>query len=424
MIEELKNYLDNSRSAFNATNNLKNELLNNDYIELKEFKDYDVKRGGKYFVVRNNSSIIAFNIGKKLNEPSLHLSASHTDCPSFKLKPNSIIVDKDYVRLDTEPYGGMLNNTWFDKPLGIAGRVIIKVKDNLKEVIFDSKETFCLIPSVAPHLTRDNGETKLNAQIDMLPLVGLNKNFKLEKYLAKKLKVKESDIVANDLYLYPNMPATLWSDGELLSSHHLDNLESAFLSFKAFLNNFNDNNINVYSSFDNEEVGSLTRQGASSDFLINNLKRICEALKIDYYKLIAKGMMLSIDNAHAKHPNHPELTDNLNAPLLNNGIVIKTNARQSYTSDSLSVSLFEQICTKAKAKYQFYANRSDIRGGSTLGNLSNEHVSLISVDIGLASLAMHSTYETVGAKDLNDMYKAVKAFYKGHLVIDDKGYKI
>lgn len=421
MINELKNYLDNSRSAFNAVSNFKEELLKNKYIELKEFEDYKVKKGGKYFVVRNNSSIIAFNIGKKLNDPSLHVSASHTDCPSFKLKPNSLVKTKGYLKLNTEPYGGMLMTTWFDRPLGLCGRVIVKDKKGLKEVVFDSKEMFCLIPSVAPHLTRDNGEGKMNAQIDLLPLVGLNLDFTLEDYLSKKLNIKKEDVSSYDLYLYPCMTGEIWSNGELLSSHHTDNLESAFLSFKAFLNNFNDNNINVFSSFDNEEVGSLTRQGAYSDFLLNNLKRVSDSLNIDYYKMVARGMMLSIDNAHAIHPNHPELTDNDNGSMLNGGIVIKTNARQSYVSDSLSIALFKEVCNKAGAKYQYYANRSDIRGGSTLGNLSNSNVSLISIDIGLASLAMHSTYETVGTKDIEDMYKAVKQFYSSHLKIDTKG---
>lgn len=421
MINDLKKYLDDSRSAFNAVDNLKQELLKNKYTELKEFDDYKVKKGGKYFVVRNNSSIIAFNIGGKLNKPSLHLSASHTDCPSFKLKPNSIVKGKDYVRLNTEPYGGLLVKTWFDKPLGLAGRVIVKDKKGLREVIFDSKETFCLIPSVAPHLTRDNGEPKLNPAIDCLPLVGLNSDFVMEKYLANKLGVKEENVSSYDLFLYPCMKAETWSNDELLSSHHLDNLESTYLSFKAFLNNFNDENINVFASFDNEEVGSLTRQGAYSDFLLNNLKRICDCLKVDYYKLTSKGFMLSIDNAHAIHPNHPELTDNENGSLLNGGVVIKTNARQSYVSDSLSIALFKEICDRACSKYQFYANRSDIKGGSTLGNLSNSNVSLLSIDIGLASLAMHSSYETVGAKDVEDMYKAVEEFYKSHLEIDLKG---
>lgn len=421
MINQLKDYLDNSRSAFNAVYNLKEELLKNKYVELKEYEDYKIKKGGKYFVTRNNSSIIAFNIGKKLSDPSVHSSASHTDCPSFKLKPNSLVKTKNYLKLNVEPYGGMLMNTWFDKPLGIAGRVMVKNKVGLKEVIFDSKEMLCLIPSVAPHLTRDNGEAKLNAQVDLLPLIGLDANFTMEGYLADKLKVKKDAISSYDLFLYPFMKAEVWSNGELLSSHHLDNLESAFLSFKAFLNNFNDNNINVFASFDNEEVGSLTRQGADSDFFVCNLKRICAALKLDYYKLIAKGFNLSIDNAHAIHPNHPELTDNDNGSVLNGGIVIKTNARQSYVSDSLSIALFKKVCEKAKANYQFYANRSDIRGGSTLGNISNSNVSLISIDIGLASLAMHSTYETVGAKDIEDMYKAVSAFYKAHLEIDLEG---
>lgn len=424
MINSLMNFLDKSRSAFNATENLKELLLAESYKELKENAEFKIEKGGKYFITRNRSSILAFNIGTKLDEPSLHLCASHSDCPSFKLKPNALISTEAGIKLNVEPYGGMLMSTWFDIPLGIAGRVCIKEKDVIKEVLFDSEEMFCLIPSVAPHLTRGTNVTKeLNAQVDLLPLVGLDSNFSLEKYLADKIGIKKEDVMSFDLYLYPDLKARNWGNKkELISSHHLDNLECAYISLKAFINNFNEDNINVYACFDNEEVGSLTRQGAFSDFLLNNLIRICKTLDIDYYRLIANGMMLSIDNAHGLHPNHPELYDVNNHPCLNKGVVIKVNASQSYVSDSLSMALFKKMCDEEKIAYQVFANRSDSKGGSTLGNISNSNISLLSIDLGLASLAMHSTYETCGAEDIDYLYKACRAFYKRHLVIHKDSY--
>lgn len=426
MINRLMNFLDKSRSAFNAVRNIKDILVENKYLELRENEEFKLEKGGKYFIVRNNSSILAFNIGKNVTKPSLHLCASHSDCPSFKLKPNAIIKTEAGVKLNVEPYGGMLMSTWFDIPLGLAGRVCINKDENIKEVIFDSNEMFCLIPSVAPHLTRGTNALKdLNAQVDLLPLVGLSKDFSLEDYLAKKLGVNSDEVLSFDLYLYPDIKARNWgNDSELISSHHLDNLECAYLSLEAFINNFNDNNINVYACFDNEEVGSLTRQGAFSDFLLNSLKRLCKSLNIDYYCLIADGMMLSIDNAHGLHPNHPELYDTTNHPCLNQGVVIKVNASQSYVSDSLSMALFKRMCEEEKIKYQVFANRSDSKGGSTLGNISNSNISLLSIDLGLASLAMHSTYETVGADDVDYLYKACKAFYNRHLTIKEGNYKL
>ena len=426
MINELMSFLDNSRTAFNGTRNIENRLKENSYHKLEEYESFNVEKGGRYYIVRNNSSILAFNIGEKLDEPSLHLCASHSDCPGFKLKPNALIKTEAGVKLNVEPYGGMLMNTWFDIPLGIAGRVCTNDNGYVKENIFDSEEMFCLIPSVAPHLTRGTDKkSEPNPQIDLLPLAGLNKDFCLEQYLAAKLGVDKEDVLSFDLYLYPLMEARNWgSDKELISSHPLDNLECGFVSLEGFINNFNENNINVYACFDNEEVGSLTRQGAFSDFLLNSLIRICRSLDIDYYSLTGRGMMLSIDNAHGLHPNHPELYDTNNHPLLNEGVVIKVNASQSYVSDSLSMALFKRMCDEKNIKYQLFANRSDSRGGSTLGNISNSNISLLSIDLGLASLAMHSSYETAGARDVEYLYSAVKEFYSRHLSIQEGKYSL
>ncbi len=426
MLNKVLNFIEKSPTAFNAVDTISDYLEENDYLELNEGQEFKLKKGGKYYVCRNGSSIIAFNVGKKLNDVSLHLTSSHTDCPCLKLKPQAMIKKGDSVQLNVEIYGGILMSPWFDRPLALAGRVIVKDDDKLKIELFDSKEAFALIPSVAPHMNRAaNDGIKYNPQVDLLPLVSLNKNFSLEDYLAKKLDISKDSIMSFDLYLYPLMSALKWGeDGEFISSYHLDDLECSITTLLGFVNTFNDDNINIYASFDNEEVGSLTRQGADSDFLQLVIKRICQSLKLDYHSLLYKSMNLSCDNAHALHPNHPELADPLNKPELNKGLVIKYNANQSYTSDALGFALFKDLLDKKGLLYQVFTNRSDIRGGSTLGNISNSHVSILSLDIGLAQLAMHSPYETAGSKDVETMINAVKCFYEAHLSIDDNKYSL
>lgn len=416
--------LEHSESAFQVVENIEAELKKAKYEKLDESKTYKLEKGKKYYVTRNGSSIIAFNVGSKLKDPAMLIAASHTDCPSFKVKPEAFIFGKDFLQLNTEIYGGPLLHPWFDRPLSLAGRVMVKEK-GIKAVNFVDEEPFCIIPSVCIHFNRDANKGKeLNPQVDLLPLVSLaDGDFK--DYLAKKLKVKKENVVSFDLYLYPQEKAINWGmKKEFLSSFHIDNAECAYTTLNGFINTFNDNNINVYACFDNEEVGSLTRQGASSDFLQVTLERICASLKIDYYSLLAKSFMLSSDNAHSVHPNHPELSDPKNRPIMNKGIVIKQNANQSYTSDGLSIALFKNLLDKAKVPYQFFTNRSDIRGGGTLGNISNSHVSIMAVDIGLAQLAMHSCYETAGIKDIEYMEKALKAFYSSTLKINNDTYSL
>lgn len=421
-MSDLLKLLDNSKSSFQVVENIENELKKAKYEKLDESKPFNISKGKKYYVVRNGSSIIALNIGKKLADPSLLISASHTDCPSFKVKPEAFIFGKDFLQLNTEIYGGALLNPWFDRPLSLAGRVMVKNK-GIKAINFVDEEPFCIIPSVCIHFNREANKGKeLNPQIDLLPLVG-SKNADFKDYLSKKLKVNKSNILSFDLYLYPQEKAINWGlDKEFFSSFHIDNAECAYTSLNGFINTFNDNNINVYASFDNEEVGSLTRQGAASNFLDVVLKRTCDSLKIDYYSLQTKAFMLSCDNAHSVHPNHSELSDPKNRPVMNKGVVIKQNANQSYTSDGLSISLFENLLKNNKVPYQLFTNRSDIRGGSTLGNISNSHVSIMAVDIGLAQLAMHSCYETAGIKDIQYMEKAIKAFYSSSFKINNDTY--
>lgn len=422
-MKEIMNFIDESVTAFNAIDNLKKELLKNKYEELDEKKEYKILKGHKYFITRNGTSVIAFNVGKKLINPSLQIAASHTDCPTFKIKPEAFIFDKNYLKLNTEVYGGAIYYPWLDRALGIAGRVIVRNKEGLKTITYKSSEPFCVIPSVAIHQNRDvNKGIELNPQIDMLPLVSLEDG-DLKAFLAKEIKTKKEDIKGFDLYLYPMDKAFNWGlKKEFITSFHIDNLECAYTTFKAFLNTFNDNNINVYCSFDNEEVGSLTRQGADSNFLEVTLQRLSKALKLDYYALVSNGMLLSCDNGHALHPNHPEKSDPVNRPLMNKGVVIKYNANQSYTSDGLTSAIFTNLLDSKKIPYQYFANRSDSKGGSTLGNLSNSHVSILSIDIGLAQLAMHSPMETAGVKDIKYMIDACKEFYNAHLSVKGDTY--
>jgi len=424
MVNELVSFLNDSPSAFGGVKSIKEVLIENDYQELFETKAFKVKKGGKYFVTRNDTSIIAINIGKKLADPSMQICASHTDCPSFKLKPNPIIKTRYGVKLNVEPYGGILTRAYFDRPLSLAGRVIVNKKNGITSVDYVDEKPFCIIPSMAGHLNRDIENNKADVAKDLVPIVSLDEKYDFNDYLAKNLKIKKEDILGFDLYLYPLQKAYVWGkDDEFVTSNHIDNLECAFTTLMGFVNNFNDNNINVYASFDNEEVGSLTRQGADSDFFELTLRRVCEAINVDYNTITNQAMMLSCDNAHGVHPNYQELYDLNNAPELNKGVVIKFNANQSYTSDSLSSALLIKLLKDSKIAYQIYANKTGIRGGSTLGNLSNAHISLISVDIGLAQWAMHSTIETAGSKDVETMIQAISKFYSAHLSIDNKAYK-
>lgn len=402
-----------SPTAFNAVARMSDKLLAAGFKELKESEHYHIEGGHNYFIRRNASSILAFRLPPDSEGARLKIVATHTDCPSFKLKPHALLNTGKYAHLNVEVYGGAIYSTWLDRPLSLAGRLVYKDQGQIKTKIFDLKEAFCLIPNVAIHLSNSNNGYKYNPQIDLLPLVSDDPNFDFLQFLAKKSGLAE--ILNYDLYLYPLVPFYQWQD--YFSAFHIDNLECAYIALAAFLKRYDPHNINIYCAFDNEEVGSLTRQGADSDFLANNLLRLCEALNLDYPQTLARSFMVSADNAHGLHPNHPELADPNNTPLLNQGIVIKYNANQSYTSDAYSAAVFKEILAKVQVPWQYYTNRSDIRGGRTLGNIANSHVSLLTVDIGLAQLAMHSAYESAGIKDVNYLFEGLKAFYQDDLAL-------
>ena len=421
--QELLSFLQKSPTAFHAVDNIRNELVNHGYQELLEGKTWKVIPGGKYFVTRNNSSIIALNIGTKLDDYSFNVAASHSDYPTFKIKENAEIeVKGKYTQLNTEGYGGMLCATWFDRPLSIAGRVLVKYGDRFVTRLLDFDRDLVLIPNMAIHMNRAvNDGYAYNKQIDMLPLFGGSdtKPGDLKKLMAQELGVEEKDIYGSDLYLYNRTAPSIWgAHEEFISSQHLDDLQCGFTSLKGFLKGNNEQSINVYACFDNEEVGSGTKQGAASTFLYDVLHRINASLgkdEEDYFRALASSFMLSADNAHAVHPNHPGKTDVGNCVYMNEGIVVKSHAGQKYTSDAVSIAIFRELCERAQVPVQFFANRSDEAGGSTLGNIAMAQVSMNSVDIGLPQLAMHSTYETAGIKDTYYMIQVMEEFFNSHI---------
>lgn len=421
--EKLVSFIQKSPTAFHAVDNMRKELLDNGYVELLEGNTWNIEAGKKYFVTRNNSSIIAINIGTQLDNYSFNVAASHSDSPTFKIKENAeLSVKGKYAQLNAEGYGGMLCSTWLDRPLSIAGRVLVKNNDSFQTKLLAIDKDLVLIPNVAIHMNRTvNDGYKYNNQVDMIPLLGGSdyKKGDFNKLIAAELNMKAEDIYGSDLYLYNRNAPAIWGiNEEFISSPKLDDLQCAYTSLQGFLKGTNNQSINVFACFDNEEVGSGTKQGAGSTFLYDTLYRINMGLsktEEDYYRALASSFMLSADNAHAVHPNHPEKTDETNCVYMNEGVVVKSHAGQKYTSDAVSIAIFKGLCEKVNVPVQFFANRSDVAGGSTLGNISSTKVSMNSVDIGLPQLAMHSSYETAGIKDTYYMVCVMEEFFNSHI---------
>ncbi len=415
-VQNFLSFLRRSPSCYHAIDALKTRLTDEGYTELCEAEKWELKKGGKYYVVRNSSSLLAFRVPKKA-PTSYIMAAAHSDSPAFKVKENAELTSGPYVRLDTEKYGGMLMSTWFDRPLSVAGRVIVKDKKGLAEKLVNIDRALVIIPSVAIHMNRAaNDGVKLAANVDTVPLFG-DENAKAQflPMIAEAVGVSPTDILGKDLFLYCRDGGTLLgANEEYIAAPKLDDLECAYALTEGFLAAKESAAIPVVAIFDNEEVGSATRQGAASTFLRDTLRRIALALGIDeegQQQLLAKSFLVSADNAHALHPNHPEYADAANCPKMNGGIVIKYNANQRYATDAVSDALFKSICEKAGVAVQVYANRSDLPGGSTLGSIASTLVPVHTVDIGLAQLAMHSAYETAGVHDLDDLIKAMTVLF-------------
>lgn len=421
--------LNSSKSEYHSVHTMKQILIKNGYKELSEGDEFNLENGGKYFITRNLSSVIALKLPKKLSNLYFRLVASHTDSPTYKVKSNPVLKEHGYEKLKVEPYGGMIVSSWLDKPLGIAGRIIYKKDNEILYKLVDSNSDTCIIPNVAIHQNRDiNNGFKYNNQIDLCPIVGTIKEGSHYDDLIHSFLKEGEEFISEDLYLY-NREETkyLGFNKDFITGSKLDDLSSAFTTLYSFIESFNTDGINVFTSFNNEEVGSLSNNGADSTFLAEILRRVVLSLgkkEEDYYRAISKSILFSVDNAHAIHPNHPEMSDNKNECLINEGVVIKHNANMLYTSDALSTSFVKTICNENQIKYQEFFNRSDVRGGSTLGNISNSHVSLLSVDIGLPQLAMHSNYELIGSKDISILFELVKVFMEKNFELKDATIKL
>lgn len=417
-LQRLFDFIDESPTCFHAVANLEKMLDKEGFVKLTERESWNIEEKGKYYVNRNDSSLIAFTVSHK--KPSgFHMVAAHSDSPCFKIKEQpEIASDNLYLKLNVEKYGGMILSTWLDRTLSVAGRIMVKDGDGIRSRLVNLDKDTAIIPNIAIHMNKDmNKGVEYNPQTDMQPIIG-EASFKggFLKNIAKEAGVKEKDILGSDLFLYNRDKCRLiGADDAFIAGPRLDDLECAYAGIAALGEKMSDNYVNLCAVFDNEEVGSGTKQGAASTFLKDVLERICGRLEIgreEYLRMIADSFLISADNAHAVHPNNPGKADETNRPALNGGIVIKYHGSQKYATDAYSAAVMKDICNRAEVPYQSYANRSDIPGGSTLGNILMTQVSVNTVDIGLPQLAMHSAFETAGAKDINYLIEAFRTFYK------------
>lgn len=412
--EQLLDLIEQSPSRYHATANLKNRLTAEGYTALEEDAAWDVRPGGRYVVTRNDSSLLAFRVPEG-EAAGFALAAAHSDSPTFQIKEHAEKLSARCTVLDTEKYGGMLMNTWFDRPLSVSGRIIVERDGKLEARLVDVDRDLMIIPSVAIHMNRAaNDGVKLLANVDTFPLLGCGAQ-DLRAIVAEAAGVAPEQILGHDLFLYlRGRGSVLGAEGELIGSPKLDDLACAFALTEGFLQSSPSGAIPVLAVFDNEEVGSETKQGAASNFLRDTLRRLTLALgktEEDYLRWCAGSFLVSADNAHAQHPNHPEFADAQNTPYLNGGVVVKFNANQRYATDAVSAAAFRLLCRETGEQTQTYANRSDLPGGSTLGSISDTRVAVPTVDIGLAQLAMHSAYETMGARDLDSLVRVMTAYF-------------
>ncbi len=423
----LLDLFNNSYNEYFAISNIKKLLDDNGFICLLENEKYEISLGKSYYILRDGSSIIAFKVPEKLDELYFKIVASHSDSPVLKIKENPTVIENGYNKLKIEKYGGMIVSSWLDKPLGIAGRVCYK-NGNAITTRLVNFPTNLIIPNVAIHQNRDiNNGFIYNPQIDLLPILGLGNN-DLFKELLDSTRNNEEEILSYDLNLYNKEKAVLGGiNNEFIYSPKEDNLVSAYISILSLISSISYDGISLGVVFNNEEVGSSSLNGADSDFLATNLKRISKSLGFSNDELsraLVKSYLVSLDNAHAIHPNHPEMSDNKNNCLINEGVVIKHNSNMLYTSEAISSAIIKLIASKENISLQTFFNRADARGGSTLGNISLTHVSIRSVDLGIPQLAMHSNYEVMGSKDTINAYKLLKAIFNSKIKIEGENVTI
>ena len=423
-------FLDASPSCYHAAANTAEALLEAGYTRLYEGEVWNLTEGGRYFTLRGDASVIAFRVPRR-DFRGFMIAAGHSDSPTFKVREEAEVPSAGgCLRLSVEPYGGMIMRSWLDRPLSVAGRAVVREGGRLKTRLVNVDRDLLVIPSVAIHMDREvNKGTALKANVDMLPLFGMGKEpGAFRQLIAEEAGVTEEDLISTDLFLYPRQAASLTGAAEeFILSPRLDDLQCVFGCLEGFLAAKDSESVPVLAVFHNEEVGSGTRQGADSTFLTDVLRRISAALgktEEEYRAAVANSFLVSADNAHAVHPNHPEYADGREFPVLNGGVVVKYNAAQRYTTDAVSDAVFRQVCREAGVPVQRYSNRADLPGGSTLGNISTAHLSVHSVDIGLPQLAMHSACEVAGAKDIEYLVRAMTGYFEKSFRAGPEGIEI
>ena len=427
--DELIAFLNESHNEYLAANAIRNILSKSGFKEIKENETWNLKENSKYFFLRNGNSLVAFVTPYRLNKSDFYykIISSHLDSPALKLKENPAVSTNFYEKWKVEVYGGLINSTYVDRPLGLAGRLIVKTKNGLETRIVDTKKAVAIIPNVAIHQNRNiNNGFVYNPQVDLLPIVGTSEKAHYFDEIISSFLKEDEEIVSYDLYLYNfDRAQYVGFNDDLICGQKEDDLSSAFLSLKALVDsetNHNESGIKIAAFFNNEETGSLSFSGADSDLLKSTLRRIALSFNVkesEYFAAIKKSFVLSADNGHAIHPNHPEMSDDKNLCLLNKGILLKFNSNMAYTSDAFTSAFVKTLCKDNNIPYQVFFNRSDVRGGSTLGNISISQESILTADIGMPQLAMHSSFETIGSEDTKHMFDLMSSFYKTVFKIDN-----
>ncbi|BBM40954.1 aminopeptidase 2 [Leptotrichia shahii] len=422
---EVIEFIDESPSTYHVVKNCSDILDENGFERIMPREKWEIKKGGKYFLKKSSSTIIAFTVGENFDvKKGFKIFGAHTDSPCFRIKPSPEIVTENVVRLNTEVYGGPILSTWFDRPLSIAGRVIVRGEDTFfpKTIKIRIDEPLLTIPNLAIHQNREvNNGVKIDKQNDVLPVISLiNKNFEREGYLEriilKKTEIKKEDIIDFDLYLYATEKGCLLgANEEFMSSPKIDNLASVYTGLIGLVEaEENQDRINVFVAFDNEEIGSATKQGADSNYLLNTLERISLALGLnreDFLQMLESSYILSADAAHAAHPAHLGKTDPTNRGKINEGISIKISAKQKYTSDGYSIAVIKQLVEGTEIQIQPFVNESNELGGSTIGPISSTHLDVDGVDLGIPMFAMHSVRELCGIFDVFYLKELAKEFF-------------
>ena len=424
--ENMLDFIYNSPTQFNAVEVSAEMLEKNGFEKLNPKENWKLEVGKKYYTTKNSSALVAFKVNSdEVEKEGFRIIGSHTDSPGFRIKPNAEMESCGaYLKLNTEGYGGMILSTWLDRPLAMAGRVFLRGENPFKPVekIVNINKPVCIIPNLAIHMNRSiNDGYKYNKQTDMLPLVGLineqlEKDNYMVKLLASELNVEIEEIIDFDIFLYEYEKGCFTgANEEFISTGRLDNLSMYYSSVEALLDSDSKSGISIAVGFDNEEVGSATKQGADSNMLLNILERICISLGKDrqqFFEAIENSFIISSDLAHAVHPNVNSMVDPTNRPVMGKGPVIKVHAGQAYTSDGYSISVYKEICRECGVEYQEFVNKSDQRGGSTIGPISSTHIDIPSVDVGAPILSMHSIRELGCSEDFYNTYKTFMKFYE------------